>query len=216
MYQQKKIIRFVKGVMPNSIIRYHLNKTDKKQILLTFDDGPHPEITPQVLDLLDQYQAKAIFFVKGCKIEQAPQLLNEILERGHLLGNHTFHHSLDPRPSYTEYKNDIALAQQAIYEVTGTRPIHFRPPCGILTLPYLLAIKSSGMKIVKWSYDTGEYSYYENEPADAISQYFLRAAEKGQIILSHDDNKKIPQMLSLTLPKLLERGFDLQSGLQAI
>jgi len=216
MHQQKKIITIAKRLMPSSIIRYYLNKTDKKQILLTFDDGPHPDITPKVLDILDQYQARAIFFVKGCKIEQAPELLNEILARGHLLGNHTFHHSVDPRPSFSEYKNDIALAQKAIHEVTGIKPVHFRPPCGILTIPYMLAIKLSGMKIVKWSYDTGEYSYYKNEPTDVIGNFFLRAVQSRQVILSHDDNEKIPQVLEATLPRLVEMGFDLKGGVQAL
>jgi len=216
MHRQNILITIAKRLMPSNIIRYYLNKTDKKQVLLTFDDGPHPEVTPKVLDLLDQYQAKAIFFVKGCKIDQAPELLNEILDRGHLLGNHTFHHSLDPKPSFSEYKNDIALTQKAIHNITGVKPKHFRPPYGILTIPYMLAIKLSGMKIMKWSYDIGECSHYKNELTDVISHYFLRAVQDRQIILSHDDNEKTPEVLEATLPRLVEGGFDLSGCIKAI
>ena len=99
-------------------------------ILLTFDDGPHPEATPAVLDLLREHEARAIFFVVGNRIQRAPQMLLRILDEGHWLGNHSHTHPNDRRMPYREYLAELRKCQQVIHDITGTSPRFHRPPLG--------------------------------------------------------------------------------------
>ncbi len=214
MRKPKAIVKSaVKSLIPQRLISQKLNAKGKGAILLTFDDGPDPDVTPHLLDLLQKYDARAMFFIPGSRIERAPSLLKEILRKGHVLGNHTDSHAGVAGLSFRQYRDEILNCQKKIFAITGESPRYFRPPEGIITLPMIYAAKSTQLKIVRWSVETGEYSYMTESEPDVLASNLIQIIESRSIVLSHDDNKKIPQLYEIVLPKLKEMGFNLHKGL---
>ncbi|MBN2682238.1 MAG: polysaccharide deacetylase family protein, partial [Bacteroidales bacterium] len=116
---------------------------DKKTVFLSFDDGPHPEITPRVLDLLDSHNAQASFFCVGKNVEKYPGIYSEILKRGHVTGNHTFSHLNGWKTINKDYFEDIKKASQLIDSNL------FRPPYGRIKTSQLWKLKKD-YKIIMW------------------------------------------------------------------
>lgn len=204
---------FIKPLIPPKIIQQRLIERGEGNVLLTFDDGPHPDITPKVLDLLDKYQARALFFITGSRIDGAPKLLKETIRRGHQIGNHTYSHFNYPIPSFRQCRIEILKCQEKIYDITGMTPIYFRPPRGKISLPMLFGVKYLRMKIIRWTIDTGEYSYMQDATAEELADNLIRKIDNRAIVLSHDDNEKILKLLEIVLPKLVEMRFNLYNGL---
>ncbi len=179
---------------------------DAKQVAITLDDGPHPEVTPVVLDLLDEYKAKATFFCVGRAVETYPNVARDIVRRGHSIENHSYAH----RHSFSvmgvsALRQEIARAQEVIAQVTGHEPIFFRAPAGLrspLLDPVLQGLK---LKLVSWTrrgFDT-----VTNEPAPILAR-LERNLAAGDILLLHDGNSAKtfagrPVVLDV-LPKLLK------------
>lgn len=103
---------------------------DSKQVAITFDDGPHPIYTPQLLEGLRKRGVKATFFVIGENAEQYPDIIRQMQEDGHLIGNHTMHHVAINKMSMEEAEMEVGAANDVITEITGERPEYLRPPYG--------------------------------------------------------------------------------------
>ena len=178
----------------------------RREIALTIDDGPHPEITPQVLDLLDRYGVKATFFCVGAKAAQFPELCKNIIERGHAVENHSDRHShLFALMGMRRMRREIEAGQEEITRITGRRPQFFRPPAGLRN-PFLDPLLSVlGLRLVAWSargYDT------RTPDAGKVTERLLHDLKPGAILLLHDDNCArtaggIPVVLEV-LPTLIE------------
>src|SRR5437868_6880704 len=143
--------RAAKLAIPRQFCAWELRPAAGDAVLLTFDDGPHPIATPAILDLLKEYQARAIFFVVGNRIQRAPDMLNRILDEGHLLGNHTFSHPLDRQMRMREYRRDLARCQEEVFRLTSSRPRFHRPPLGQLSVASLVAPRELGLFTLFWS-----------------------------------------------------------------
>jgi peptidoglycan/xylan/chitin deacetylase (PgdA/CDA1 family) len=158
-------------------------RTGQKTVALTFDDGPDPLTTPQLLEILERYRMKATFFVSGQEAERHPDLINAILSRGHLIGNHSYSHSpyLMLRP-YQKLFQEVAIAQNIIKKF-GILPFAFRPPVG-LTNPKLGPVLSRlGMVCITFScraYDRG------NRQIRGLAGKILKKVRPDDIILLHD------------------------------
>jgi len=183
---------------------------NQKIVALTFDDGPHPKFTPQILDLLNKYDAKATFFVLGKHVELYPEILLRLIDEGHEVGNHTFTH-IDVRQSpYTKIKEEFEDTQSIIYEIAGRGTIFFRPPFGFLNDYTLQVIEENRSKIILWSANqdpkdwTGRY-YRE------IANHILNNIGNGNIILLHDyvaeRESQTVRALEIILPELVEQGY---------
>src|SRR6478672_6016647 len=122
-----------------------LDREAGSSILLTFDDGPHPEVTPGVLDRLKEYDALAVFFVVGNRIPRAPAMLVRAAAEGHHIGNHSYEHWLGRPPWPRAYVRDVRKCQDVIASLTAQRPTLFRPPLGRVTPASWLAAKTSGL-----------------------------------------------------------------------
>ena len=121
-------------------------------VALTFDDGPHPEHTPRVLDLLDRAGAKATFFVIGHKAEAHPEVVREIVRRGHAVGVHSYAHDrLFSLRSLRFVRDDLRRAVAAIEAITGERPWLFRPPVGHTSLRIARAVEELDLEVIGWS-----------------------------------------------------------------
>jgi peptidoglycan/xylan/chitin deacetylase (PgdA/CDA1 family) len=185
-------------------------------VAITIDDGPHPDITPQVLELLDEHEMKATFFCIGEKVRHYAEIACEIVHRGHAIENHSQRHLhnfslLGPRGLTQE----IGRAQESITAVTGTRPMFFRAPAGLRN-PFLDPVLSHlGLQLASWTrrgFDT------VNRDADAIFGKLTRQLGGGDILLLHDGHAARtrsgrPVILEV-LPRLLNAIQE--AGLQSI
>ncbi len=122
----------------------------ERHLYLTFDDGPHPETTSSLLDLLDQEQITATFFVMGKRVERYPDLVADIHKRGHAVGNHTYSHLFLPTLPTSRMQHEIEKTSQVIREMTGVAPTLFRPPFGLLDERGAAISRSGGMQTIYW------------------------------------------------------------------
>ena len=155
---------------------------DGRRIVLTFDDGPASPSTDQILDILRDRQVPATFFVCGSNAERHPDLLRRMSAEGHTIGNHTYSHFFPYLMTCAQMAEEIDRTQQVIEEVTGRRPVLFRPPYGARWFGLYPLLRERGLKVVQWS-DTG-YDWKEDE--DSIVRLSLERLGPGSIILLHD------------------------------
>ena len=176
----------------------------KKCVYLTFDDGPIPEVTPWVLDTLDRYGVKATFFMVGDNVRRHPELLEEVLRRGHSVGNHTMNH-MQGRIVTTEiYLENIEKANDLIHTNL------FRPPHGLMRFSQSKAVRANYSVIM---YDVVTRDYAGNIDGEGVLANVKRFARKGSIIVFHD-SLKAEKNMKYALPKaiewLLENGYELE------
>ncbi len=179
-------------LFPEAIWR--IKRRGKKMVYLTFDDGPIPEETPWVLDLLDSYGIKATFFMVGDNVRRHPHLLEEVKRRGHSYGNHTMHHLQGIKESTPRYLRDITEAASLIDSSL------FRPPHGIIYPSQARLIKHH-YNIVMYDLVTRDYS--KHLTGEEVLENVKRYARNGSIIVFHDSLKAHTNM-RYALPKAIE------------
>lgn len=202
----------ISQLMPRVLFARRLKRRAGRRVLLTFDDGPHPETTPAVLDVLDAYSARAVFFVVGNRIDRAPQMLRRIVERGHMIGNHSQTHPLDGPLPYGRYVEDVRLCQDKIYESCAFRPRLHRPPLGTISWATAVAPKRLGLKNVLWSYSSEDWRFRADEQAALCAEAMSRAVRPRDILLFHDERAHTVVALERLLPELRSRGLDLDAA----
>src|SRR5205823_142749 len=137
--------------VPGAAHALGIQRTVTGGVALTFDDGPHPEGTPAVLEVLDEADFKATFFVVGEQVERRPALAAEIAARGHLVALHGYRHRPQPALPRRTVEDDLARGCGAIEAATGTRPGWHRPPYGLYSPDGLAAARARGLKPLLWS-----------------------------------------------------------------
>ena len=167
---------------------------NEKSVYLTFDDGPIPEATPFILDTLERYGAKATFFMVGDNVRKYPELYRRVVEAGHQVGNHTFHHLGAFKHRLKTYIDDTEQANRLI------KARYFRPPHGCMRLSEYFWL-SRKYRIVMWDLVTRDYSKWMT--ADDVVNNVRRYARNGSIITFHDSLKSIDK-LHFALPQSLE------------
>ncbi len=154
-------------------------------IYLTFDDGPHPVVTPLVLNILSKYQVKATFFCIGKNVEQYPDLYTRIIHEGHQVANHSYSHRSGWKMPVDEYVTDVDKAGRSI---TSTL---FRPPYGRIT-PYQFKALKSRYKIIMW--DVLSKDYDTTIPDETVITNVTENISPGSIIVMHDNEKTVGRM----------------------
>lgn len=167
----------------------------EKVVYLTFDDGPIPEVTPWVVDLLHHKGIQATFFCVGENVARYPHLLHHLLDSGHLVGNHTFHHVPAWRLSFSEYLNEIEMAQKLIHTHL------FRPPHGKLWPWQMPALMRRFRKIVMWDVLTKDYD--RRLSPDEVVDNVVKYVRPGSVIVFHDSLKAWPN-LQEALPRSID------------
>jgi len=180
---------------------------------LTFDDGPDPEHTPLVLDVLGRHGVKATFFVVGERARQSPVLLRRIVSEGHALASHTQTHRELPTLTRADMEWELGTCRRIIQDLTGTDTLLMRPPRGRVSVPVLWRTRSLGYRLVHWS---RTYSDYRQDGTEPLLQR-LRAAppQPKDIVLLHDNNRHTAEAVGTILPQWLLEGRSfarLQSG----
>mgnify|MGYP000886284216 FL=1 len=128
-----------------------------RKVVLTFDDGPHPRTTPKVLEILKSRRIRAIFFVLGLQAARYPELVKQIHEEGHLIGNHSYSHKNLAQLSESALKEELSRTSRLIESITGCRPEYLRPPYGAMNGKVLAAANQEGMKIMLWTIDPKDW-----------------------------------------------------------
>lgn len=169
----------------------------EKEIYLTFDDGPHPHITPWVLDLLRQFNAKATFFCVGKNVDNYPEIFRRIIDEGHRLGNHTQHHMNSKNTEESVWLRDVKEASKRIDSDL------FRPPYGQITRfqEKVLREANPGFRTIMWSVLSGDFD--ANLSAEDCVKIVSKNSQPGAIIVLHDSEKAWPR-LEKCLPEILK------------
>jgi peptidoglycan-N-acetylglucosamine deacetylase len=191
-------------LLGDNMLRLPDAAASRNEIALTFDDGPDPDVTPKVLDILDAHHAKASFFVIGDKAAAHPELIREIVRRGHSIENHSRGHSnVYGFFGWTALRKDIGAAQEIIAGITGRSPAFFRSPMGIRNPLLDPVIAQLGLRYITWTrrgFDTVAV-----DPAIVLER-LSRKLSAGDILLLHDRRTRGRRAMVLeVLPALLDR-----------
>lgn len=207
-----KTPRLIQKIYTNYTWRF---SSTNKEIYLTFDDGPTPEITPWVLSQLQKHQAKATFFCIGKNIEKHPEIFKQILADGHAVGNHTHNHLKSRKNTTKNYVQNTVEAAEAMDRFSTVIPSNnepqqlFRPPYGKITASQAKALQKLGYTIVMWDVLSADFDTSINTAS--CLQNVLKNTEDGSIVVFHD-SVKAAKNLFYALPKVLEhyskKGFE--------
>ncbi len=198
-----RIPRIAEVLYPGGVFR--IPDKDKKIVYLTFDDGPIPEATPLVLDILKEYKAKATFFCVGDNVQKHPDVFQRIISEGHSFGNHTFNHIDGWRSSVKEYTDNVNKCAGVV------KSNLFRPPYGRIMLKQFRRLKKE-YKMIFW--DVLSMDYDKELSAENCFDLVKRYTRPGSIIVFHDSIKakdKIPHLLPKSLEFLASEGYELKA-----
>lgn len=170
------------------------NHEQTPTLYLTFDDGPIPEVTPQVLEILKRYNAKATFFCVGDNVRKHPQVYDLILKDGHSTGNHTYSHLKGIKTGNEQYFKDIEKCSELVHSNL------LRPPYGRISYHQVKVLEKQ-YKIIMWSVLTGDYDHQLTK--EEVLDNAIKHSNDGSIIVFHDSIKAYDRMI-YALPALLE------------
>ncbi|MFC7394574.1 polysaccharide deacetylase family protein [Scopulibacillus cellulosilyticus] len=183
--------------------------TNEKVAAITFDDGPHPVYTPEILDILKKYHAKATFFLIGNRIEKYPYLVKREVKEGHELGNHTYTHVSLRQISYLKFLDEANRTEHLIEAYQRPQLKLFRPPGGGLNSDIIDIAKIENFEIILWSWDQDPRDW-ATPGVDRIANHILTHIRNGSIILLHDsggNRSQTVKALDKILPKLQHEGY---------
>ena len=177
--------------------------TGNKVIALTFDDGPGP-YTAHLLDILDQYGAKATFFLIGSKVSGQASVVRSIQARGHQLGHHSWSHPELPKLSVDQIAGEIDRTNEAIRQATGVKPNILRPPYGAVNGVFLEQLRARGMSSILWSVDTRDWA---DRNSQIVCSRAVAGARPGAVILMHDIHQTSVNAVPCILSSLKQQGY---------
>jgi len=183
------------------------SKTGSSAVALTFDDGPHPQWTPQLLDLLRAERVKATFCLVGTEVRDHPELVARIVREGHTLCNHSWHHEMDlgSRPIDEIRANLRRTTEEIQRAVPGARVSYYRQPGGKWTPQVVQVARELGMTSIDWDVDTRDWA---GEPAEVLVERVTTHTRAGSIVLMHDgggDRSPTIEACRTFLPELRSR-----------
>ena len=186
---------------------YRKNENQYMKIALTFDDGPHPKLTPRILDVLDKFNVKATFFTVGVNVHYYQDVFEDIVLRGHEIGNHTYTHPHVSRIDTNTLRSEVEECEKEIYEHGEYMTKLFRPPEGMIDNGVTALLHELDYKVILWDIDTRDWDHTTPEN---IAKMVIEKASSGNIILMHDYisyNSPTVRALELFLPVLIEKGY---------
>lgn len=177
-----------------------IGPSDKNQVALTFDDGPDPVYTPQILDVLAKYNVKVTFMIIGDQAKKHPEIIKLIISQGHELGNHTISHPEAPKFTREELEKQVSDNHALLQKITGKKIHFFRPPYGYFDVAFFMTCQQQGVNVVLWSIVPRDW---EKPDASIITKRVLDQIEPGSIVLLHDGGGDRSQTVA-ALPGILD------------
>ncbi|NLT70573.1 MAG: polysaccharide deacetylase family protein [Verrucomicrobiaceae bacterium] len=180
--------------------------TSRRVLAITFDDGPHPENTPRLLDMLKERDIKATFYAVGNMVKYSPHLLRRMIAEGHEIGNHTVSHGNLARMSDESLLKELRTAHEQILAETGVPPRTMRPPGGAIKKSQKeLMMDEFGYPTVLWSVDPEDW---KRPGPSVVTSRLVNGASPGGILLVHDLHKPTVDAMPATLDQLLAQGYE--------
>ena len=190
---------------PRAPASYNAVNTSRPVLALTFDDGPHPELTPQLLDILRAEGIRATFYVIGRNVETYPDIARRIVSEGHEIANHTWSHPALPSVGAARLNKEIASTTEVIQRVTGRRPTNMRPPYGAINERVRQSMyKDHGLDVIMWSVDPLDW---RRPGAQVVRQRLVDGATPGGILLAHDIHPGTIEAMPGTIRDLKAKGY---------
>ena len=191
-------------VVPTKVT-WNSGRKDLKIIALTFDDGPQPQNTPRLLDMLKQRNVKATFFAIGRSVDLYPKIAKRIVDEGHEIGNHTYTHGNLSKMDEAGIRKELDRGRDAIIRATGVSPRLVRPPYGALySNQRQWVLDNYGYPTILWNVDPMDWKVRN---ADIVSSRLIKGANQGGILLAHDLHKTTIDAMPRTLDALLSQGY---------
>lgn len=174
-------------------------------VAMTFDDGPHPKLTPKLLDLLKERGIKATFFVIGKNVAEFPDIAKRIVDEGHEIANHSWSHPQLTKLSPAAFAGEISQTNDAIQQATGVRPVTMRPPYGAINPSLTKRLNEEyGLSVILWSVDPMDWKIRKS---DHVSNHIIKSTAPGAIILAHDIHPSTIDAMPATLDALAAKGY---------
>lgn len=192
------------GLLPSAVVQTHGPRRGAER-LLSFDDGPHPEHTPRLLDVLAQHGARASFFVVGRSAERYPAIVRRIVEEGHLLGNHSYSHEHFGRLATDQQVAELERADQVLAAIDQRSRHRVRTPQGHISLPLLGYFARARRSLAYWCYDSLDYRH--DDTAGVVARLQRQPPAPGDIVLMHDDGPCAAAALAELLPAWCGAGW---------
>ena len=188
-----------------STVSYSRGLSTNPYVAMTFDDGPHPQNTPRLLDILRARNIKATFYVIGGNVDRYPQIVRRIVAEGHEIGNHTYTHRKLTSLSDSEVTKEMQRTEDAIVRAAGVKPRTMRPPYGALLQRQRSNVFGGfGYPTIMWSVDPNDW---KRPGPSVVKSRILDGAHNGAIILAHDLHAPTVDAMPGTFDGLLSRGF---------
>lgn len=198
---------FGSGLIQLNYFVNSINKGSDKGISFTFDDGPDPDITPEILDILAKENIKATFFVIGHQTEANRALLLRIHNEGHTIGNHSFSHTKKLTTASTKLlKEDLLKCSKSIQDIINQKPLFFRPPFGVTNPRYNRAIMALNLKSIGWSIRSLDT---KTDNAEKLYNSLIKKISKGSIMLFHDTQKVTIEVLPQIIKHCKDNGINI-------
>jgi peptidoglycan/xylan/chitin deacetylase (PgdA/CDA1 family) len=193
------------SVLGPNIVRLPRAAAERGEVCITFDDGPHPDITPRVLDILDRYGARASFFCVGERVAAHPEIAREIARRGHTVESHSHRHAtVFALYGLRALRREVQAAQAVIAHATGREPLFFRAPAGFRSPVLDPVLGALGLRYASWTrrgFDTVDCNVAR------VLRRLLRGLAAGDILLLHDSVPRVVDALPPLLAELHARGL---------
>ena len=190
---------------PRAPAQYNEVPMSRPIVALTFDDGPHPELTPQLLDILRQNGVRATFYVIGRNVAAYPEIARRIVSEGHEIANHTYNHPALTSVGAAGLQRELASTTQIIEQTTGRRPTNMRPPYGAINDRVRAAIlRDHGLDVIMWSCDPLDW---KRPGAQVVRQRLVDGATPGGILLAHDIHPGTIEAVPGAIQDLKAKGY---------
>ncbi|WP_169334287.1 polysaccharide deacetylase family protein [Rubritalea marina] len=189
----------------NRQVSFSYGNRNSKNIAITFDDGPHPTLTPKLLDILKARNVKATFYVLGPLVEKHPELTRRILREGHELGNHTWTHPDMSKMGANSVRNELQRTEDTIVRVTGVKPQTMRPPYGAFRSEQKKWVFAEfGYPTILWDVDPNDW---RRPGSQVVARRLINGARGGSILLAHDIHSGTIAAMPMTLDSLINQGY---------
>lgn len=190
---------------PRAPANYRSVNTSRPVVALTFDDGPHPELTPKLLDILRQQGVRATFYVIGRSVDAHPEIARRIVAEGHEIANHTYTHPHLTKVGAARLDSEMTRTTEAIVRATGRRPTNMRPPYGAINARVEQSLlQKHGLDVIMWSVDPLDW---RRPGAEVVRQRLVDGATPGGILLAHDIHPGTIEAMPGTISDLKAKGY---------